>query len=159
MIGLGVAADVLEEFDEIGLEVAGETTGIYVAGNTTSVAVMVEHCIWESEEGSDWTIDNDRDVAETGAELREAIIGELEMRIKFLQRVVAKAKEVKLHYLIMCGSKEPIGCCSGERGKEDVLAEEPMATFVPVDPENCHICIMEYESDKGTGNTVESKTG
>lgn len=92
MIGLNEAAEVLEEFDEIGLEIAGETTGIYVGGNTTHIALMLEYCLWESEEGSDWTRENDKEVAKTGEHLREALIGELEARVKFLQEVITKVK-------------------------------------------------------------------
>lgn len=91
MIGFDEAAEVLEEFDEIGMEVAGETVGIYVTGSTTHTALVLEHCLWESEEGSDWTNKNDREVATTKDELREALIGELEDRVSFLREVAVKA--------------------------------------------------------------------
>jgi hypothetical protein len=39
---------------------------------------------------------------------------------------------------------EPIGCCS-ERGKADVLEEEPGSTFIEVDRNTCTICNEEDE--------------
>lgn len=43
------------------------------------------------------------------------------------------------HCLIYGSSTEPIGCCSWS-AREDVLAEEPDATFRPVDAAACPIC-------------------
>lgn len=41
------------------------------------------------------------------------------------------------HYLIYGCIEEPIGCCSNQ---EDVLAEEPDATFEEVEEDKCPIC-------------------
>lgn len=47
----------------------------------------------------------------------------------------------KQHYLIIGGyTHKPIGCTWGEEGKAGVLAEEPRATFEPVDEMKCPIC-------------------
>lgn len=46
------------------------------------------------------------------------------------------------HYLIYGLIEEPVGCCSVQ---EDVLSEEPHATFEEVEKEKCPIC-----SDKDT---------
>jgi hypothetical protein len=47
------------------------------------------------------------------------------------------------HFLIYTRSDEPIGCC-GAGAQEEVLAEEPAARFVPVDPSDCPICKKDF---------------
>lgn len=56
-----------------------------------------------------------------------------------LMRLPAAKEEDDPHCLIYGRLDEPIGCCFWS-GREDVLAEEPDATFKPVDAANCPIC-------------------
>jgi hypothetical protein len=50
-------------------------------------------------------------------------------------------KGVTQHYEIIGGhTNEVIGCTTGEHGKEDVLAEEPGATFRPITRADCASC-------------------
>ncbi len=52
--------------------------------------------------------------------------------------------KLKLHYLIFTKYiKEPIGCTCGRQGKQDVLCEEPTATFKLVPIWKCPICSEE----------------
>lgn len=92
MINLNEAAEVLEELDELGLEIAGETSGIHVAGGVNCVAVESRHRVWDDQDGSDWTQQNEYEVVDKKG-LREAVLGELEARALFTLRLVNTARE------------------------------------------------------------------
>ncbi len=90
MISLQDAADVIEEFDDAGIEIAGRSTGIGVVGNSEFVSLMMQYPVWEDGDGSEWTRINEKDVATTKEELREAIVGELEVHVEFFKALIAR---------------------------------------------------------------------
>ena len=60
-------------------------------------------------------------------------------KIKF--RINRLINNLKQHFLIIGKyTGEPIGCTCGKKGKEEVLEEEPGATFRRISKKKCPIC-------------------
>lgn len=63
----------------------------------------------------------------------------MQREIKF--RINRLINNLKPHFLIIGKyTSEPIGCTYGKKGKEEVLEEEPGATFRRISKKKCPIC-------------------
>ncbi len=60
------------------------------------------------------------------------------------------------HYLIIGKYiNEPIGCTCGKKGKEEVLEEEPGATFRRISKKKCPICNKIFDNSELLQEVVE----
>lgn len=85
MITLNEAAEIVKEFNDIGLAIAGETPGLHVIGNTDYVGVRLQYIIWDGEKA-----------IESKEQVNAAVISELDRYATYLQEVVKKAKKYNL---------------------------------------------------------------
>lgn len=53
-VDLNAVAKMLEEFDEVGLEFLGESSGLYIQGIASGFRIRTEQSLWDYGEGSDW---------------------------------------------------------------------------------------------------------
>jgi hypothetical protein len=92
MIGLLDAAEIVEEFDELGLGFAGETSGLHVWGGVKDFAVVLsQHHVWSTWDENEWAKRQDIFI-ETKEQLKAAIIGELGLRVEFYQKLIEQMK-------------------------------------------------------------------